>query len=527
MKNIFTFLCIFITAAANAQTTFKTNINTGGDNYIFEVIQISDGSYIGIGARNINEDDRDILLVKLNPQGGLLSSITIGTSGYDEGISIIKTSDGGFAVSGTMNNKLGILKFDASLNLLWKKIYPRLSESYGIRIIQTVEGGFIVIGKAYDDDSFGNTGYLVKTDNLGNLLLARQYFGFSSNDNSITDIAATSDGNYVILAQVSSYDFANDESHDTTYLAKINPTGNILWSKYIETGANSNYSVSLLQASDGGLVIAGAVNKLVNYMGSPTELTQMLMTKFNAAGTLLWSKSISTSNISTSRAYSVVEDNDGGYIFSGGISDLDNTPGDTTSGYIVKLSSGGTLQWTKTIDKYLYSTDYLSTFASIIHTTDGGYAASGFILNESGGEFISNGIIYKFDNNFNICGYVGSNGSIANKGSGISKNIAVYNITPAAANINLTLKSAGTALNNCNAVVNTYTFNGNGNWSVAANWSNSTIPPSPLPQNSQIIINPAGNGECILNVPFTIPQGNKITVQTGKKFRLLGNLTIK
>ena len=72
-----------------------------------------------------------------------------------------------------------------------------------------------------------------------------------------------------------------------------------------------------------------------------------------------------------------------------------------------------------------------------------------------------------------------------------------------------------------------YTFTGNGNWNLAANWSNNTIPPSPLPPYSVININPAGTGVCNLNVPVTIADGNQINVVAGKKFVILGNLTIE
>ncbi|MCW3089341.1 MAG: hypothetical protein JWP81_410 [Ferruginibacter sp.] len=73
----------------------------------------------------------------------------------------------------------------------------------------------------------------------------------------------------------------------------------------------------------------------------------------------------------------------------------------------------------------------------------------------------------------------------------------------------------------------TYTFTGNGNWDVQANWANNSIPPSPLPKCSAIVIDPVIAGECILNVPMSIPQGNQLTVQAGKTFRILGNLTIQ
>jgi glucose/arabinose dehydrogenase len=72
-----------------------------------------------------------------------------------------------------------------------------------------------------------------------------------------------------------------------------------------------------------------------------------------------------------------------------------------------------------------------------------------------------------------------------------------------------------------------YTFTGNGNWDVADNWSNKTIPPATLPAGSAIVIRPAANGECVLNTPQTISPGSKITVQNDKQFRIAGNLTIQ
>ncbi len=72
-----------------------------------------------------------------------------------------------------------------------------------------------------------------------------------------------------------------------------------------------------------------------------------------------------------------------------------------------------------------------------------------------------------------------------------------------------------------------YTFTGSGNWDVADNWSNKTIPPATLPVNAEIVIRPVGNGECVLNVLQTISAGSKFTVQNDKQFRIVGNLTIQ
>ncbi len=72
-----------------------------------------------------------------------------------------------------------------------------------------------------------------------------------------------------------------------------------------------------------------------------------------------------------------------------------------------------------------------------------------------------------------------------------------------------------------------YVFTGNGNWDVAANWSNNKIPPAALPAGSTILINPSGGGECVLNVPQTIMPGAELIVSDDKQFRINGNLTMQ
>ncbi len=73
----------------------------------------------------------------------------------------------------------------------------------------------------------------------------------------------------------------------------------------------------------------------------------------------------------------------------------------------------------------------------------------------------------------------------------------------------------------------TYTFTGNGNWSDAANWSNNTIPPTPLPSGAAIVINHSAGGSCTLNVAQTISAGATLTVMTGKNLIVPGTLTIQ
>jgi hypothetical protein len=88
--------------------------------------------------------------------------------------------------------------------------------------------------------------------------------------------------------------------------------------------------------------------------------------------------------------------------------------------------------------------------------------------------------------------------------------------------------STGERFDDLSGVI-TYVFNGDGNWSNAANWLNGIMPPNPLPANKEIIINPVSNGSCILDIPYTISAQNtnsRIKVKPFKNFVIAATLTV-
>jgi hypothetical protein len=72
-----------------------------------------------------------------------------------------------------------------------------------------------------------------------------------------------------------------------------------------------------------------------------------------------------------------------------------------------------------------------------------------------------------------------------------------------------------------------YVFNGTGNWTSVNNWQYFSMPPASLPANSQIIINPTGATDCILDTPQIILPGGKITIMPGKVMKVVGSLVIQ
>ena len=77
----------------------------------------------------------------------------------------------------------------------------------------------------------------------------------------------------------------------------------------------------------------------------------------------------------------------------------------------------------------------------------------------------------------------------------------------------------------CGSTCPIYHFTGAGNWDIEGNWEANLIPPIVLTGCSQILIDPAGNNECLLNISLQfIPGGTSIKIISGKRFRIPGKL---
>jgi hypothetical protein len=138
---------------------------------------------------------------------------------------IKSTSDGGYIVcgysistNGTVTGPIGnydywILKLDSLGNIEWQKSLGGTNEDYATDILQTNDGGYIVIGdtKSTNGNVIGNHGlfdiWIVKLNNLGVIEWRKTYGG--SNDDRISSqqgnfsIAQTLDGGYIFTTQTS------------------------------------------------------------------------------------------------------------------------------------------------------------------------------------------------------------------------------------------------------------------------------------------------------------------------------------
>jgi hypothetical protein len=181
----------------------------------------------------------------------------IGGKKLEAGVSLIQTSDGGYAITGlTKSFSAGghdvyVVKLDATGNLQWTKTIGGPESEEGNSLIQTSDGGYAITGFT---KSFGKGEldvYLVKLDAKGNLQWTKTIGG--KKDDVGTSLIQTSDGGYAIAGSTRSFGAGEWD----VYLVKLDAKGNLQWTKTIGGGA-WDVGTSLIQTSDGGYAIAGS-----------------------------------------------------------------------------------------------------------------------------------------------------------------------------------------------------------------------------------------------------------------------------
>jgi hypothetical protein len=143
------------------------------------LIQTSDGGYAIAGyTTSFGAGQPDVYVVKLDAKGKLQWTKTIGGKKEDAGTSLIQTSDGGYAIAGHTKSfgagdwDVYVVKLDANGNLQWTKTIGGPEHEEGRSLIQTSDGGYAIAG---DTKSFGageSDICIVKLDKNGNACCA-------------------------------------------------------------------------------------------------------------------------------------------------------------------------------------------------------------------------------------------------------------------------------------------------------------------------------------------------------------------
>lgn len=339
---LYVLLCAPTVVSVEAASMWSGTYGGTDNDYAYSLVEASDGGYAIAGTWNYTtyyELDPglafpalhgDFWLVKTDASGNMLWNQTYGGAGNDGALSLIATSDGGYAMAGftdsfaAVSGDFWLVKTDASGNELWNQTYGGTADEWAHSLIETSDGGYALIGVT---NSFGAGGldfWLVKTDSLGNALW-NQTYGGPWNDIP-SSLVATSDGGYAMVGSM---------------FVKTDALGNMQWNQTYE-------GTSLVATSDGGYAIAD----------------NPFLLKTNSLGTLEWNKTYAEGE-----PYSLVVTSDGGYAIAGNVN-IFGGGGGTLS--LIKTDANGTVEWVTQ-----HGGPRMDVAYSIVATSDGGYAIAG------------------------------------------------------------------------------------------------------------------------------------------------------
>ncbi len=295
---------------------------------------------------------------------------TYGWQNFDGAYSICPTFDGHYIVTGFVNGSsiwvgcdLWLLKLNAQGDTLWTRTYGGAQNDIGIKIIETSDHGYIILGET---ESFGTGNvdiWLLKTNSLGDTTWARTYGGVGWEGAS--SVQQTTDGGYIIVGSTASFGAGSAD----VYIVKTDVDGVTEWTRTYG-GVNWDGAFSVDVAADGGYIVAGQT------ASSGAGSTDAWLLRTDTTGDTVWTRTYGGNDEDEFR--SIAETSSDRIVLTGqtkssGAGDFDV--------WLTEVDLGGNVLWTRT-----YGGPLAEIGACIIELTNG-YLVVGHTQSLGNGDF--------------------------------------------------------------------------------------------------------------------------------------------
>jgi hypothetical protein len=339
------------------------------------------------------------------------SVITLGGTKNESAQSIKRTSDGGYVILGYTQSMDGdiidkqnesfdywVLKYDALNSLQWSKTYGGTGIDVGNDIVQTIDGGYAIIGysTSSDEDVTANAGahdyWIAKLDATGNMSWQKS-FGYLGTDEGLS-IVQTTDNGYLItgVLDVSASGGAGNTKNANSrhaggdyWAIKLDINGTLQWSKYFG-GSFTDIPYDVIQTNTGYILVGSSDSDDIDITNSNGQYDFWVISISNN-GDLIWEKSFGGSEIDEARA--IVDAGDGNYLIVGDTRSNDGDISENKGGadlWVIKIDPLGNLVWEKTLGGGSFDVG-----RSIKKLPDGGFLISGSSRSPDGDVMMNQG----------------------------------------------------------------------------------------------------------------------------------------
>ncbi len=311
------------------------------------------------------------------------------------------TTDGGTIAGGYTDSKDGditpqpnrdywdlwLVKLDKCGQIQWERSVGGTGYESARDLVQTSDGGYLVLGETNSTDGGVIAGYggtkdiwLLKFSATGNLEWQKRYGGTGLDVGN--HIEAQKDGSFLIAASSTSNDGDIRNNHSTgTYtdgvLMKVDAAGNLLWSKCF--GGTKNEELFDIEVINGTIFATGFTNSVDGDIPPSQKNYDIWLLAIDGNGNKVMSKIYGGSQNDV--AYCMTKGADGSLTMAGYTTSNDGDVSGAKGGqdyWIINVSQKGKLNWQK-----------------VFGGTDADYAKT--ILTDKDSSYIIGGVTYSDD----------------------------------------------------------------------------------------------------------------------------------
>jgi len=245
----------------------------------------------------------DVYLLKVDSEGKLIWSRTLGDSGDDYGYAIDRRPGGGYFITGAItvfdsvpHQDVFVARLTSSGDTVWTRRYGGARNDVGCSIV-TLDDGSAVIAGYTESFSDGKDIYLLKVKSCGDTVWTRTYN--ESDEDKAYGIATTPDGGFIVTGK----------SDGDIYLLRVDGSGGRIWSQHYG-GGWSDEGRDVVSTQDGYLVVGKDTR------GELWPTTKRLcLLKTDGSGNSSWLK-LYGSDYTDSKGYAMAKSEEG-YILVG------------------------------------------------------------------------------------------------------------------------------------------------------------------------------------------------------------------
>ncbi len=362
---------------------------------INDIKETSDGGYIVVGSSESSDSDlinnyggKDVWVKKLDANGLIQWQNNLGGSLDDEAMSVYPLGSGGFIIAAYSyssdidvganngNKDVWLIRIDNTGALIWEENYGGSLDDEAVSIIETLEGGFILVGNTFsaDGDVSINNGsqdaWVLKISANG-LLEWEQTFGLD-HDDQFVEVFQEKDGSYVIGGHTTS-DIAGNNGANDFWILKIDFRGNLLWQETFG-GSAEDLLFDMCPAGSGAYMLAGSTLSSDFDVNNNNGGGEAWVLKVDANGMLDWQNSYGGTQ--DDLAMSIDRLGDGHFMLSG-ISSSDDADIENNLGisdyFLLKIDeNNGQPIWSKSYGSSLDDRAFVG-----LQSSDGAYLLGG------------------------------------------------------------------------------------------------------------------------------------------------------